>query len=108
MGVYGYGFYCGVIIFEGYFKVEVFQFDGSCFEEEIFYLVSFGSVYYMMKMFDQLFFFYYNKNDKVCIIDLYQGIVWGINIDVIDCDLWFINCFDYDGDYGIVLNCFLM
>jgi UDP-sulfoquinovose synthase len=62
----------------------------------------------MTKTQDQLFFYYYNKNDKVRITDLHQGIVWGTNTPETLQDERLINRFDYDGDYGTVLNRFLM
>ena len=93
---------------EGYLKVEVPQPDGSRFEEEILHPASPGSVYHMAKTLDQLLFLYYNKNDKVRITDLHQGIVWGTNTDATDRDPRLTNRFDYDGDYGTVLNRFLM
>merc|ERR1739841_376579 len=49
-----------------------------------------------------------NKNDKARITDLHQGIVWGTNTDATDRDPRLTNRFDYDGDYGTVLNRFLM
>src|SRR5262249_57227438 len=57
---------------------------------------------------DQLFFFFYNKNDGVRITDLHQGIVWGTQTEETRLDARLINRFDYDGDYGTVLNRFLM
>jgi UDP-sulfoquinovose synthase len=108
MGVYGYGSHRGATIPEGYLKVEVPQPDGSRFEEEILHPASPGSVYHMTKTLDQLLFLYYNKNDQVRITDLHQGIVWGTNTEATDRDPRLTNRFDYDGDYGTVLNRFLM
>ncbi len=108
MGVYGYGSHRGATIPEGYLKVEVPQPDGSRFEEEILHPASPGSVYHMTKTLDQLLFLYYNKNDLVRITDLHQGIVWGTNTDATKKDVRLTNRFDYDGDYGTVLNRFLM
>jgi len=108
MGVYGYGSQRGATIPEGYLKVEVPQPDGSRFEEEILHPASPGSVYHMTKTLDQLLFLYYNKNDLVRITDLHQGIVWGTNTDATLKDPRLTNRFDYDGDYGTVLNRFLM
>ena len=108
MGVYGYGSHRGATIPEGYLKVEVPQPDGSRFEEEILHPASPGSVYHMTKTLDQLLFLYYNKNDKVRITDLHQGIVWGTNTANTARDERLCNRFDYDGEYGTVLNRFLM
>ena len=108
MGVYGYGSHRGATIPEGYLKVEVPQPDGSRFQEEILHPASPGSVYHMTKTLDQLLFLYYNKNDLVRITDLHQGIVWGTNTETTLKDPRLTNRFDYDGDYGTVLNRFLM
>ncbi len=108
MGVYGYGSHRGATIPEGYLKVEVPQPDGSRFEEEILHPASPGSVYHMTKTLDQLLFLYYNKNDLIRITDLHQGIVWGTNTETTLRNPKLTNRFDYDGDYGTVLNRFLM
>ena len=106
MGVYGYGA-SGMKIPEGYLKVMVDQFDGTA-EQEILYPVNPGSIYHLTKCQDQLLFFYYNKNDQVRITDLHQGIVWGTQTEETGMDERLINRFDYDGDYGTVLNRFIM
>ena len=62
----------------------------------------------MTKTQDQLLFAYYNKNDHVRVTDLHQGIVWGTQTAETQLDERLINRFDYDGDYGTVLNRFLM
>jgi UDP-sulfoquinovose synthase len=107
MGVYGYGT-AGMRIPEGYLKVEVHTSDGRCIEQEILYPANPGSVYHMTKTQDALLFAYYNKNDEVRVTDLHQGIVWGTQTDQTSRDERLINRFDYDGDYGTVLNRFLM
>ena len=107
MGVYGYGT-AGMRIPEGYLKVEVQTDDGRRVEQEILYPANPGSIYHMTKTQDQLLFFYYNKNDQVRVTDLHQGIVWGTQTDQTSLDERLINRFDYDGDYGTVLNRFLM
>mgnify|MGYP001118940694 CR=1 FL=1 len=107
MGVYGYGT-VGSKIPEGYLTVQIPNDDGSTTEKEILYPANPGSVYHMTKTQDQLFFFYYNKNDNLRITDLHQGIVWGTNTPETMMDERLINRFDYDGDYGTVLNRFLM
>jgi UDP-sulfoquinovose synthase len=107
MGVYGYGA-AGMKIPEGYLKVKVERSDGTLVDNEILYPANPGSIYHMTKTQDQLLFFYYNKNDKVRVTDLHQGIVWGTQTEETKRDPRLINRFDYDGDYGTVLNRFLM
>jgi len=105
-GVYGYGT-AGMKIPEGYLTVKV-DTDGGEKELEILYPASPGSVYHLTKTMDALAFLYYNKNDEVRITDLHQGIVWGTATDETMMDERLVNRFDYDGDYGTVLNRFLM
>jgi UDP-sulfoquinovose synthase len=116
MGVYGYGT-AGMKIPEGYLKVKMCgdhveleeDVAGKIeVEKEILYPPDPGSIYHMTKTQDALFFYYYNKNDNVRITDLHQGVVWGTNTDETAMDPRLINRFDYDGDYGTVLNRFLM
>ncbi len=106
MGVYGYGT-AGMKIPEGYLNVTV-NVDGESKQVEILYPANPGSVYHMTKTQDALLFYYYNKNDGLRITDLHQGIVWGTNTEETLLDERLINRFDYDGDYGTVLNRFLM
>jgi UDP-sulfoquinovose synthase len=106
MGVYGYGV-AGLKIPEGYLKIAVE--DGPTFKSlEILYPANPGSIYHMTKTQDQLFFHFYNKNDLVRITDLHQGIVWGTQTAETRLDERLVNRFDYDGDFGTVLNRFLM
>ncbi len=107
MGVYGYGT-AGVTIPEGYLRVRMEGADGVDVEQEILYPANPGSVYHMTKTQDQLMFAFYNKNDEVRVTDLHQGIVWGTQTAETELDERLINRFDYDGDYGTVLNRFLM
>jgi len=107
MGVYGYGT-AGMRIPEGYLKVKMDTDAGGQIEQEILYPFNPGSIYHMTKTQDQLFFHFYNKNDGVRITDLHQGIVWGTQTPETELDERLINRFDYDGDYGTVLNRFLM
>jgi UDP-sulfoquinovose synthase len=106
MGVYGYG--GGLTIPEGYLKVRVEDSTGLEVEREILFPASPGSVYHLTKTMDQLAFAFYNKNDGVKVTDLHQGIVWGTQTSETALDERLINRFDYDGDYGTVLNRFLM
>lgn len=106
MGVYGYGT-AGMKIPEGYLKIKVDGEQGQT-EQEILYPTNPGSIYHMTKSQDQLFFHFYNKNDGVKITDLHQGIVWGTQTEETRLDERLINRFDYDGDYGTVLNRFIM
>ncbi|HEY5317966.1 MAG TPA: NAD-dependent epimerase/dehydratase family protein, partial [Solirubrobacteraceae bacterium] len=107
MGVYGYGT-AGVKIPEGYLRVRFANDQGGEVEQEILYPVNPGSVYHMTKTQDQLLFAFYNKNDSTRVTDLHQGIVWGTQTAETRLDERLINRFDYDGDYGTVLNRFLM
>lgn len=107
MGVYGYGT-AGMKIPEGYLTVQVRTDSGDVVEQEVLYPPNPGSIYHMTKTQDQLFFAYYNKNDRVRVTDLHQGIVWGTQTAETKQDERLINRFDYDGDYGTVLNRFLM
>ena len=106
MGVYGYGT-AGMAIPEGYLKVTVDAPSGPV-EQEILYPANPGSIYHMTKTLDQLLFAFYAKNDELRITDLHQGIVWGTQTEETRKDERLINRFDYDGDYGTVLNRFLM
>jgi UDP-sulfoquinovose synthase len=107
MGVYGYGWSGSAPIPEGYLTVKVPTPDGDL-EREILHPANPGSVYHMTKTLDQLMFAFYAKNDGLQITDLHQGIVWGTQTDQTAKDERLINRFDYDGDYGTVLNRFLM
>ena len=107
MGVYGYGT-VGSIIPEGYFKVKVPLPDGSHVDQEILYPANPGSIYHMTKTQDALLFQFYARNDNLRITDLHQGIVWGTQTPETSQHERLINRFDYDGDYGTVLNRFLM
>lgn len=107
MGVYGYGT-AGLKIPEGYLPVKIETEDGREIRQEILYPANPGSIYHMTKTQDQLLFAFYNKNDGLKITDLHQGIVWGTQTEETRLDERLINRFDYDGDYGTVLNRFLM
>ncbi len=107
MGVYGYGWSGSAPIPEGYLTVKVPTPDGDI-DREILHPANPGSVYHLTKTLDQLMFAFYAANDQVRVTDLHQGIVWGTQTPQTMRDERLINRFDYDGDYGTVLNRFLM
>jgi len=134
MGVYGYNT-VGIRIPEGYLNIEVPRqqtaangeapaqsptpsalptrettplSDSERITMEIYYPPRPGSVYHMTKVLDAQIFEYFNRNDHIRITDLHQGIVWGTNTAETLLDERLINRFDYDGDYGTVLNRLLM
>lgn len=107
MGVYGYST-VGAAIPEGYLPVKIETMDGREVEQDILYPTRPGSVYHMTKSLDQIMFQFYAQNDGVKITDLHQGIVWGTHTDQTRRHEQLINRFDYDGDYGTVLNRFLI
>ena len=107
MGVYGYSS-VGVKIPEGYLEVKMVSMEGKEVAQEILYPANPGSIYHMTKTQDQLLFAFYNKNDGVRVTDLHQGIVWGTQTEETKLDERLLNRFDYDGDFGTVLNRFLM
>ena len=107
MGVYGYST-VGASIPEGYLDVDVTLDDGSKEAREILYPADPGSVYHLTKCLDQLLFQFYAKNDRLRITDLHQGVVWGTHTDQTRRHEQLVNRFDYDGDYGTVLNRFLI
>lgn len=107
MGVYGYSS-VGLPIPEGYLPVKFDVPGKGLVDQDILYPTNPGSIYHMTKSLDQIIFAYYAKNDQLRVTDLHQGIVWGTQTDQTKRDVRLINRFDYDGDYGTVLNRFLM
>jgi len=123
MGVYGYNT-VGIKIPEGYLQVDIpVKQEGAGagvspashadaqperVGMEIYYPPRPGSVYHMTKVLDAQIFEYFNRNDRIRITDLHQGIVWGTNTPETLKDERLVNRFDYDGDYGTVLNRLLM
>ena len=108
MGVYGYGHDEPVLLPDGYLDVRFDTMDGREITDSIVYPPNPGSIYHMTKVLDAFMFQYYAKNDGLRITDLHQGIVWGTQTLQTRRDERLINRFDYDGDYGTVLNRFLM
>ena len=108
MGVYGYGHEEPVPVPDGYLDVRFDTQNGCEVTDSIVYPPNPGSIYHLTKVLDAFMFQYYAKNDRLRITDLHQGIVWGTQTDQTRRDHRLINRFDYDGDYGTVLNRFLM
>ncbi|MCB5203929.1 NAD-dependent epimerase/dehydratase family protein [Neorhizobium sp. T786] len=107
MGVYGYST-VGAAIPEGYLPVGIETMDGRTVSQDILYPSNPGSIYHMTKCLDQQLFAFYAKNDGLRITDLHQGIVWGTHTEQTRRHAQLVNRFDYDGDYGTVLNRFLI
>ncbi|GAA3721856.1 NAD-dependent epimerase/dehydratase family protein [Gordonia hankookensis] len=107
MGVYGYET-VPVDLPEGYLTVSYPDRNGEMHSRDILYPTQPGSVYHLTKSLDQLLFQFYARNDGIRITDLHQGIVWGTQTDETERDPRLINRFDYDGDFGTVLNRFLV
>ncbi|MDC0578945.1 NAD-dependent epimerase/dehydratase family protein [Candidatus Pelagibacter ubique] len=105
MGVYGYDQRFGKIP-EGYLDVKINQTRKNA---KILFPTNPGSIYHLTKSMNQLILSFYKKNwNKFDITDLHQGIVWGFVNDLVNKDKRLINRFDYDGEYGTVLNRFIV
>ncbi len=107
MGVYGYESVPADLP-EGYLTVTYPDREGRPRSREILYPTRPGSVYHLTKSLDQLLFAFYARNDGLHVTDLHQGIVWGTQTPQTGRDPRLINRFDYDGDFGTVLNRFLV
>jgi UDP-sulfoquinovose synthase len=107
MGVYGYET-APLDLPEGYLTVSYPDRNGEPITREILYPTRPGSIYHLTKSLDQLLFQFYAQNDGLRITDLHQGIVWGTQTEDTRRDVRLINRFDYDGDFGTVLNRFLV
>jgi UDP-sulfoquinovose synthase len=104
MGVYGYSDVFGEIP-EGYLDIKVKQTNS---ETKILFPTNPGSIYHMTKSLDQILFAFYNKTWGIRITDLHQGIVWGTSTKLTSLHPGLANRFDYDGEYGTVLNRFIV
>lgn len=100
MGVYGYNDDFGEIP-EGYLDVTV---KSTQKDVTIPYPANPGSIYHMTKCLDHILMQFYSKNWGFQITDLHQGIVWGTDTALTKTNEDLINRFDYDGEYGTVLN----
>ena len=107
MGVYGYQT-TEMDLPEGYLDVKIPDRDGSLINKRILHPFDPGSVYHMTKCLDSMLFYYFNKQDGIRVTDLHQGIVWGTHTPETLLAEELINRFDYDGDFGTVLNRFLI
>lgn len=105
MGVYGYDH--KIEVNEGYINVELGQ-GKTKIKKDILFPFDPGSIYHLTKCLDSQMFQYFNKAFGLKITDLHQGIVWGTQTSntMLNDDL--LNRFDYDSDYGTVLNRFLV
>jgi UDP-sulfoquinovose synthase len=103
MGVYGYGSSGGKIP-EGYLDVVL----PSGERRSILHPAYPGSVYHASKCLDALLFQFFARNDGLRITDLHQGVVWGTFTKNTMRHEVLMNRYDYDSDYGTVLNRFLM
>lgn len=108
MGVYGYGVVPDTIVPEGYIQVDIKNQKEEKLPVEILHPTYPGSVYHMTKSQDAIFFQYFAKNYKLRITDLHQGIIWGADTNETKKHPNLVNRFDYDSDYGTVLNRFMM
>lgn len=103
MGVYGYKDEFGEIP-EGYLDITI---KSTGKDTSILFPTDPGSVYHMTKSLDQILFYFYNKNWGLKITDLHQGIVWGTQTEQTKLHTDLVNRFDYDGQWGTVLNRFV-
>ena len=108
MGVYGYGTVADTVIPEGYLTVQIKNKFGEEQVTEILHPAHPGSVYHLSKTQDALMFQFFAKNYDLRITDLHQGIVWGTSTVETTLHSQLANRFDYDGDYGTVLNRFIV
>ena len=100
MGVYGYSTELGKVP-EGYLDVAIPQTQKTV---SIPYPANPGSIYHLTKVLDHQLMQFYAKNWGFRITDLHQGIVWGTETELTMSEPALMNRFDYDGEYGTVLN----
>jgi UDP-sulfoquinovose synthase len=105
MGVYGYDAE-DYALPEGYLRARVTLGDGNTKEIEFLHPMKPGSVYHLTKAQDQLLFEFFNRQQNLRITDLHQGIVWGTDTELTRIDHRLATRFDYDSDFGTVLNRF--
>ena len=105
MGVYGYDAE-DYTLPEGYLRARVTTSDGNTKEIDFLHPMKPGSVYHLTKAQDQLLFEFFNRQRELRITDLHQGIVWGADTELTRRDIRLATRFDYDSDFGTVLNRF--
>jgi len=109
MGVYGYRLPTGEAIPEGYLDVKLeSKKKGKLIDWTIPYPPSPGSIYHLTKTQEAIAFQFYNKCYGLRITDLHQGVVWGSETELTSLDPRLMNRFDYDADYGTILNRFMV
>ena len=67
-----------------------------------------GSVYHLSKVLDHHLLRFYAKNWGIGCTELHQGIVWGTQTSETLMAPQLVNRYDYDGEYGTVVNRFLV
>ena len=107
MGVYGYD-YSNKLLPDGYYDAVLTNHVGDKIEKKLLHPASPGSIYHLTKAQEEIMFQYFQKIYQLKITDLHQGIVWGVNTNDTVMDEVLFNRFDYDGDYGTVLNRFIV
>jgi UDP-sulfoquinovose synthase len=105
MGVYGYDAE-DYDLPEGYLSIEIPRASGPARKARILHPMKPGSLYHLTKAYDQLTFEFYNRQFGLQVTDLHQGIVWGISTALTALDDGLCTRFDYDSDFGTVLNRF--
>lgn len=109
MGVYGYRLPTGEAIPEGYIDVKLeSKKSGKLIDWTIPYPPSPGSIYHLTKTQEAIAFQFYNRTYGTRITDLHQGVVWGSETELTSLDPRLANRFDYDADYGTILNRFMV
>jgi len=93
---------------EGYLKIQITEEGAGLWETDVLFPTRPGSVYHTTASIDQILFQYYADNDGLRITDLHQGIVWGTQTRETRLHPGLVNRFDYEGEYGTVLNRFLV
>lgn len=105
MGVYGYD--NQIEVNEGYICAQLGE-NNDEIKKDILFPFNPGSIYHLTKCMDSQMFQYFHKAFGLKITDLHQGIVWGTQTPNTMLNNNLLNRFDYDSDYGTVLNRFLV